>query len=120
LKQTADILPNNEYPPVYPFGGVVVNFNISTRIHRDWKDLDICIVLVISDCEGGELVLYEPGIVLGLWNGDMVIFTSSKTSHFNLHFKGKHASMVFHTDRDLKGWQKDRNGWKKNKMFKSS
>ncbi|KAF8871280.1 hypothetical protein CPB84DRAFT_1623617, partial [Gymnopilus junonius] len=79
-------LPNCGVSPVYPFGGYVLNINVSTRIHHDTGDQHICLVLVISDCVGGELVFKEPGLVLDLKNGDVVIFTSKDISHFNQHF----------------------------------
>ncbi|EPS93764.1 hypothetical protein FOMPIDRAFT_1020398, partial [Fomitopsis schrenkii] len=34
--------------------------------HRDSKDEAVCLVLVIGDFDSGELVLYEPGLVLPL------------------------------------------------------
>lgn len=90
----------------------MVNCNVSTRGHRDWGDQDICMIIVISDCSGGELCLYEPGMVLKLRNGDMAVFTSADTTHFNLHFQGRRSSFVFHSDRFSKSWNKDCNGWK--------
>ena len=54
----------------------------------------------------------EPGIRLELKNGDLVLFRSRELSHFNLHFKGKRASIVFHSDSAGRGWVMDRNGWK--------
>lgn len=96
---------------MYPFSGFVLNINVITRIHRDWGDQDVCLLLIIQDCSGGELVLVEPGLVLRLSNGDMVLFLSSKISHFNMHFKGKRASLVFHSDKGAAGWIKDRNGF---------
>ncbi|KAF8869528.1 hypothetical protein CPB84DRAFT_1755006 [Gymnopilus junonius] len=105
---------------VYPFGSYVLNVNVSTRIHRDTGDQHICLVLVISDCVGGELVFKEPGLVLDLKNGDVVIFASKDISHFNQHFVGKRASLVFHTDSCSKGWVKDANGWLHNICFRRS
>ena len=46
--------------------------------------------------------LKKPGIALELKNGDMVIFASSKLSHFNSHFNGKRASLVFHSNVSAK------------------
>jgi len=115
-----EILPCNDASPVYPFSGFVINLNVTTRIHRDWGDQDICLVLVIKDGIGGELCLMEPGIVLGLRNGDAVVFASSKISHFNLHFIGKRASLVFHSDASATSWVKDRNGWKHNVYFRTT
>lgn len=119
--QYVEILPCHQNSPAYPFGGFVVNFNVSTLIHRDWKDLNLCMVIVISeDCVGGELALLEPGLVLDLQNGDMVLFPSGKISHFNMHYIGKRASLVFHSDSSSQSWIKDRNGWADNIYFRSS
>ena len=91
--------------------------NVATRVHRDDGDLSLCFVLEISDCKGGELCLMEPGLVIELRNGDGVAFCSNKITHFNLDFKGKHAYLVFHSDRAELAWCKDGNGWKGNKFF---
>ncbi|KAF9456283.1 hypothetical protein BDZ94DRAFT_1137526, partial [Collybia nuda] len=77
LRQWVDRLPTNDFSPFYPFGGIVLNFNVTMRCHQDWKDQDLCMVIVISDCVGGDLGLVEPGITGDLRNGDMVTFTSS-------------------------------------------
>ncbi|KAF8148574.1 hypothetical protein BJ912DRAFT_837932, partial [Pholiota molesta] len=55
LAAFTDILPCSDLSPVYPFGGFVVNINCTTRIHRDYGDHDICLVIPLSDCTGGEL-----------------------------------------------------------------
>jgi hypothetical protein len=113
IKLFADVLPADASSPAFPFSGFVINLNVSTRIHRDDKDLSFCVVLVISseDCEGGEICFLEVGIRLGLRNGDLVVFPSTVLSHFNLHFKGIRASVVMHTDGAGLGWVKERNGW---------
>ena len=49
--------------------------------------------------------------MLKLYTGDVIIFKSAEISHFNLHYAGKRASLVFHMDRAAKSWAKDRNGW---------
>ena len=97
-----------------------MNLNISTRIHRDWKDHRICLVIVFSDCEGGDLAFMEPGIVFSLNSGDMIIFPSAKISHFNLHFKGKRVSLVLHSDNAAQKWVDSRNGWESNVSFRST
>ncbi len=58
--------------------------------------------------------MFEPGIVLGLRNGDVVIFPSAAISHFNLHYKGMRASIVLHSDKRGMEWAADRNGWDHN------
>ena len=110
LKPWVDVLPANEFSPVCPFGGFVINLNVATRAHRDTGDLCLCLILVISDCEGGDLCLYEPGVVLELRSGDVILFKSDQLTHFNLHFKGFRSSMVFHTDRAAGAWVSSRNG----------
>ena len=113
LKMYLQVLPFQQASTVYPFTGFVLNINITTKAHRDPNDKDICLVIAISspDCEGGELCLQEPGLVLGLRNGDAVVFSSCKTTHFNLHYKGRRASLVFQSDKRLDDWLKDANGW---------
>ena len=105
-------MPADGIAPAYPFGGWVVNLNVSTLIHHDYQDLKLCLIVVASDCKGGDLCLEKPGVSLQLQNGDVVIFASSKLSHFNTHFKGKRASLVFHSDISAKAWVEKRNGWK--------
>ena len=120
LSYLVEALPNGDTSPVHPFTGFVLNVNVSTRIHRDWGDEDVCLVLVLSDCSGGELCLKEPGVVLKLNTGDIVIFKSGEISHFNLHYIGKRASLVFHTDRAAWSWARDRNGWQHNVYMRST
>jgi hypothetical protein len=120
LSYLIEALPNCDTSPVHPFSGFVLNVNVSTRIHRDWGDEDICLVLVLSDCVGGELCLLEPGVVLKLNTGDIIIFKSADISHFNLHYTGKRASLVFHTDKAARSWAKDRNGWNHNMYMLST
>ena len=108
------MLPYNAVSPAHPFSGFVLNLNVTTLIHRDGGDKELCVVLVLSDCVGGELCLKEPGVVLDLRLGNLVIFPSTKISHFNLHFAGKRASIVFYTDKEIERWASDQNGWRHN------
>jgi hypothetical protein len=103
--------------PAHPFGGFVLNINVVTGAHRDFKDLKICLVLVIGDHIGGELCLVEPGLVLQLRNGDMAIFPSGRITHFNLHYTGTRASVVLHSDYAGKKWGESRNGWTHNNFM---
>ncbi len=123
-----DQLPANDYNAAYPFAGLVVNLNVSTRAHRDRNDKEICLVVVISDCSGGGLILVELGLILELDNGDGVFFRSSKITHCNEHFVGLRSSLVFHTDIASDTWTIGRhiddrppipnNGWSRNKFFR--
>lgn len=111
LETVVDILPLGDSTSLHPFTSFVINFNVSTLVHRDYKDKEVCIVFQFSNCKGGELVLVEPGIVIRLRHGDGVIFRSAEISHFNLHYSGERVSMVFHTDNSMDDWARDRNSW---------
>ena len=117
LEGYASLLPVNNQVICAPFLGLVVNLNVATAAHRDSKDDNVCLVLAIGDYEGGELVLYEPGLVIPLRNGDFIVFRSCDVTHFNLHYKGRRASIVLHTDREMVKWHKGRNGWSTNHNF---
>lgn len=119
LVKLVDIVPNAEGSPVRPFLSLVVNINVSTVAHRDWKDFELCLVLAIGEFTGGALVLREQGLVVELMNGDFVIFRSGEATHFNLDYLGKRASLVLHTDGGFERWEKDRNGWKDHPNFRS-
>lgn len=117
LREWIEVLPNNASSPARPWSGVVVNANIATRAHRDKGDKRFCMVLVISDCQRGDLVLHELGLVIACRNGDASIFRSVGLTHYNLDFDGKRASLVFHNDRAGDRWAKDANGWIENIYF---
>lgn len=118
LSATASLLPDNCASAVRPFVGLVINLNVSTLAHRDAKDDSICLVLAIGDFDGGELCLYEPGLLVPLRHGDFVVFPSCSVTHFNLCYTGQRASIVLHTDREMVKWRaEDRNGWKNNMDF---
>ena len=114
IRLFAEALPGKEASPTFPFSGFAVNINVVTRAHRDVKDETLCVVLVVGSFDGGELVLWEPGLVLELQNGHAVAFPSMEITHFNLHFKGKRASLVLHTDASGTNYHKTRNGWSSN------
>ena len=119
LGQFVDILPCEEPSPIYPFAGFVINLNVATRVHRDYMDDSICVVISISDSIGGELCILELGLVVCLRSGDAIIFKSSQLTHFNMHYQGRRASLVFHSDKMAERWVKDRNGWKHNIFMKT-
>lgn len=110
----ARLLPGNNQPLASPFIGLVINLNVATAAHRDSKDESLCLVLAVGSFTGGDLVLYEPGLVIPLRNGDFVIFPSCDVTHFNLHYRGRRASIVLQTDREMVKWHSTRNGWSDN------
>ena len=117
LEAYVRILPGNNQAVGEPFLGLVININVATAAHRDSKDDSVCLVLAVGDFEGGDLVLYEPGLVFSMRNGDFIVVPSCKLTHFNLHYKGRRASIVLHTDKEMGKWLVDRNGWSCNSTF---
>ena len=114
----ADSLPGNVHTIAYPFLSVVVDLNAATLGHRDRKDKGLCVVMVIGDFEDGELCLYEPGLVVPLRSGDLIVFPSASITHYNTHYSGCRASIVLHTDCEIDKWTHgQRNGWEDNMYF---
>ncbi|KAF6743560.1 hypothetical protein DFP72DRAFT_1099689 [Ephemerocybe angulata] len=54
-----DILPGKHSVPCYPFPGLVINFNVATRIHKDIGDDNFCISVAFANCDGGDLCLWS-------------------------------------------------------------
>ncbi|KAJ7238435.1 hypothetical protein C8J57DRAFT_1566162, partial [Mycena rebaudengoi] len=113
LTAYVNILPRNAACPFAPFGGVVVNFNACSPPHLDSLDLEKnCVVIpLMKNCQGGGLVLHKARLVLDMHSGDIVLFPSGKFTHFNLHYQGIRASLVFHTDVNSKAWTQMANSW---------
>ncbi|EPS93361.1 hypothetical protein FOMPIDRAFT_1080287, partial [Fomitopsis schrenkii] len=86
LRLDADSLPGNVHTIAYPFLSVVVNLNVATSAHRDRKDKGLCVVIAIGEFEDGKLCLYEPGLVVPLHSGDVLLFPSARITHYNIHF----------------------------------
>ena len=114
LEIVAEFTPGGQSHPQHPFTGMVVNINAYSRGHRDQGDFLACLVLPIGDFEGGELCLYEPGLILPLKNGDIIVFLSAKTTHFNLPYTGSQASIVLHSDKAIQRWKENRFYWEDN------
>ncbi len=105
VSQFAEILPGVADSPAHPFGGFVVNFNVAMKIHRDVKNKNFCVVIVITeDCQGGDLCLEELKVKFSFASVNVIIFLFIKISHFNTHFKGERASIVLHTDEAADSW----------------
>ena len=76
-----------------------------------------CMVVVASDCTGGDLVFHELGLVFSARNGDASVFRSVSLTHYNLDFKGIRGSLVFHSDKAGQRWKRNSTGWKNNDYF---
>ncbi|QRV96097.1 DEAD-box ATP-dependent RNA helicase 42 [Ceratobasidium sp. AG-Ba] len=96
-----------------PFCMTVLNLQPSTKGHRDTSDMvnSICLVLALGDFSGGQLCLFEPGLVLDLPHGTCAAIRSKRDTHFNLDFQGQRYSFVFTSDQVLRRWDKWRNHW---------
>ena len=114
---TSEVLPTHSNSMVEPFQGFVINMNVVTRAHRDAKDKGYCLVLPIGSFEKGDLCLYELGLVVPLITGDCCAFDSKGITHYNLHYKGKRASLVFHTDIELEKYAENANHWGNNVYY---
>jgi len=111
------VLPGKDYSPFAPFLSIAININVATKAHRDSMDKSICLVLTLSKAQGGGIALHEPGIVVDMENGDIVIFRSSEITHFNLHYTGLRASIVLHSDKGFDRWVASKNNWQNNIYF---
>lgn len=96
-----------------PFCMTVLNIQPATWGHRDRSDMvdSICLVLALGNYQGGELCLYEAGLVLELAHGAFVAIRSKRDVHFNLDFVGQRFSFVFTSDQSLRRWSQERNRW---------
>lgn len=90
---------------------LVFNINRATKGHQDSRDLDLCLVLLISNSKGDFLAMKEPGLVVELLQGDFIVFQSAQVTHFNTHYQGKCVSIVLHTNKEIQHWARNHNGW---------
>jgi hypothetical protein len=118
LRVFCEILPLSHHPTTYPFPGYVLNIQACTEAHIDANDTEVCIIVPFGQYKGGELVLYEAGLVLELKEGDILVFPSHRLTHFNLHFTGIRGSVVMHSDKEVKSWNANRNGWDNHMIVK--
>lgn len=80
--------------------------------------LYLCLVLPLGEFAGGALAMFEQGLVLEICCGDFAIFHSADTTHFNLHYEGRGASFVLHTEKGFDKWKEGCNGWAANHYFR--
>lgn len=102
VELTLGRLPLLQVPLGMPFAGFALNLNVATQAHRDRRDACVCVVIPFGNFKGGQLCLYEPGLVFDLQLGNAIVFESRKITHFNLGFEGVRHSLVLHTDDSLR------------------
>ncbi|KAK6977551.1 hypothetical protein R3P38DRAFT_2581340 [Favolaschia claudopus] len=117
----ASHLPLNERSAAYPFGGYVINLCISTVGHRDKRDHRFCVVISYCHGEGvgGDLGMYETGLLLRTRPWDVSIFPSCEITHFNTPINGVRISIVLHSDIYGERWVANKNGWENNESVLS-
>src|SRR5579872_6068218 len=98
LKEVYNEIPAQQDLVSYPFTNLVVNLGAETGAHNDPDDLLLCAVIPFGNWEGGELCLFQPGLVLELSPGDIAVFPSDKITHFNMPMEGLRGSIVLSTD----------------------
>ena len=94
-----------------------MNINFRTRAHKDVQDFGLCIAMPFGEWEGGDLVLYELGLVLDLRQGSLCVFKSSIVTHFNLDFTGKRFAIILHTDDKIATAEQCYEQWANNANF---
>ncbi|TDL13178.1 hypothetical protein BD410DRAFT_735642 [Rickenella mellea] len=94
-----------------PFTGMVVNIGVATDAHRDDGDEEYCVVCPFGRHRKGEIVIYELKLVIEVQIFFIFAFLSRNLTHFNLEFEGNRGSVVLQSDRTIKGFAEDRNGW---------
>ena len=117
LIEVIDVLPGTSHSLFDPMASLVININARTNAHRDAYDMELCLVMPIGDFNGGELVMVEQGLVFPLQNGDIAVFRSAETTHFNMDYTGCRCSFVLQTDREFDKWINYCNGWSSNMFF---
>jgi hypothetical protein len=105
------MLPLYEWCAPHPFCAFVVNLCACTKGHRDTVDELWCGTYSDGVFKGGQIALYEAGIVLDSNPMEMVVFQSQKETHFNLHIQGIRTSIVAHSDRAGDSWGENYNRW---------
>ncbi|KAK7041132.1 hypothetical protein R3P38DRAFT_2512630, partial [Favolaschia claudopus] len=63
---------------------------------------------------GGDLGMYETGLLLRTRPWDVGIFPSSDITHFNMPINGVRISIVLHSDIYGERWVANKNGWENN------
>ncbi|KAJ3831436.1 hypothetical protein F5878DRAFT_503979, partial [Lentinula raphanica] len=59
-----DVMPMQDFTPVRPFTGLVININVSTGAHQDIGDAGGCFVISLGSYQGGEICLYQPRLAV--------------------------------------------------------
>ncbi|TFK58028.1 hypothetical protein BDN72DRAFT_907163 [Pluteus cervinus] len=114
LTDYVESLPLAMESPAYPFLGFALNLCVATSAHKDRNDKAICAVVPFGEWTGGELCLYELGLVFDVKPGDIIMFPSDKVTHFNLDFIGKRGSFALQSDVRMDDWLLYRNHWDHN------
>lgn len=112
LKLYCEILPNHPPSASYPFAGYTINVNVCTVAHLDRLDRRLCFSTPVHDGEGGELFLYELGLIFKMRTLDFLVWDSARITHFNALYAGERLSIIGNTCSASQAWIRDFNGFK--------
>lgn len=120
-------MPNGECWDTGLFSSIVVNVFAQTLGHLDKKDGGVCLLFSFGNFKGGEIALYDLGLVVELPPGltptpskqttahlsigRFVFFSSDEIVHFNMPFTRERGSCVMTMDKNWYTYIKDFNGW---------
>jgi hypothetical protein len=107
----SSVLPLQSQCPFHPHSSCVANIDAMSSPHYDSKDSCSCILCPFGEFEGGELVLWELGLIIKLRPFDILDFMSKNIFHFNLWYSGKRGSLVLQTDGSNPDYHKNHNNW---------
>ncbi|KAJ3098035.1 hypothetical protein HDU96_000164 [Phlyctochytrium bullatum] len=88
------------------FGGMSINYNISTQLHKDADDLPNgwCLILPYGNYSGGDLNMVETGYRLKVAEGELALFRSNLLTHGNEGVRDERLALVFYTCANLYRW----------------
>lgn len=110
----ASCLPFMTVNPFHPFTSCTVNVNARSGPHKDLNDaFKSCNTANFGFFSGGELVLWECGLIIRTGVLELITFYSALILHANLDYDGFRGSLVLHTEKEgeNKYAQRDNNGW---------
>jgi hypothetical protein len=97
--------------PAAPFSNVAINWRAKTGIHHDFNDLGLCVIIALGEFTDFGVCLGGMNTVFELQHGQVLVFDSRSTPHFNRDGSGDRHSIVLHTNRHLEKWSFPGLGW---------
>ncbi|KAJ3096379.1 hypothetical protein HDU96_000785 [Phlyctochytrium bullatum] len=88
------------------FGGMAINHDIASTLHKDSDDLPhgICAVIPVGNFRGGQLRLIEAAAEIKLRAAEPAFFRSNMLTHGNEMANGIRGSIILFTDAGMYRW----------------